>query len=435
MNFLSKTVAHKFRQTQIIVDSELPEFTLGKRSNRYYKAPVDWDKYSYELELAGQGTRENPKKVYKSNCGKVKYFFAGKDKSGKIKIAMHKCNKMGCRVCGLITAHRNAVRMALRILRLKNCGWNKIRFLSMNIDTRLEKFRRLPNESYRIWFNRTEKIVVKDAKESGMIGFYQVFHIDRLKQKSVVDTSDIRRPHEHFHIIGIGKMLDSAEFYLKYGYTYTMQKSTDFRKKSELIYLVSRIAYRLNHCAYFHGKKRSSNAYKCYGLLSNGNSKTLNSETIETPILTEGGNEYIAWDLEKYASSDKPKRVRNKLVILKNRMNQFIEKSGYPLIKDEHEYKNLNSAVYDKNLKVDDSWRSDNRLEYKKDYKNNLILLKEVETILEVQVKGFQKHVISSNMLKKGKDFNTDIFGVSNESITRVHNKFKQLQIKRKELN
>ncbi len=413
-------------------------YSIDDRSNRYLKAVVHWDTYPKNIGLALRGTEHNRDSANLDKCGSLRFFFGSRDKTGEIIVAPYYCHKITCRVCGMNASYRAAERMGLRLLALRGCGWTAIRFLSMNINMKLVKFQFLPDESIFKWKKRVQKIIVSDAKESGLVGFFVILHADRIKEIKYHGkfSYDSRNWSPHFHLIGIGRMLQSDLFFEKYHYNYTMQSSFYFDNKIEISeQLVGRIAYRMNHSSTsFNPSGRLSNSYAGYGLLANCMIKTISEEKIKTPVLSDSGSEYVAININEFIISKQPKRIRNKIAIIERRMNVDIRNTGYPRVKDELDYSYLRKLIFEKGLNIDEKWKLGNPEKIINAFTNNEIILQEIETIRTVQVKGFQPHRISSYELRKDKTPTIYTYVPHNDSVRVVHKRFLEIK-KSKELN
>jgi hypothetical protein len=311
----------------------------------------------------------------------------------------------------------------------------------MNIDMRLEKFQFLPGESVFKWKKRIQNNVVSDAKESGLVGFFVILHSDRIKEINYEGkfSYDSRNFFPHFHLIGIGRMLNEALFKIKYNYTYSMQRSLKFANKKEISeQLVGRIAYRINHSSFtYNPSGRQSNSYAGYGLLANCSIKTISEEKIKTPVINDSGSEYVAKELKDFIISKQPKRIRNKRKVLKLRMNVDIKNTGYPRVKDELDYSYLKKLRFNKSLYIDKLWKLRNPEIIINIYTEKEIILQETEIIQTVQVKGFQPVRISSYELRKDKKPTIFTYKPNNDSIRAVHKRFLELKSIRlsKEIN
>ena len=301
----------------------------------------------------------------------------------------------------------------------------------MNINMDLEQFQFLPDETTFEWKKRVQKIVVLDAKESGMVGFFVILHADRIKEIKYHGkfSYDSRNWSPHFHLIGIGRMLQSNLFFEKYHYNYTMQRSLYFDNKIDMEQLVGRIAYRINHSATtLNPSGRHSNSYAGYGLLANCMIKTISEEKIKTPVVNDFESEYVAKDFNGFISSKQPERIHYKRKIIKHRMKIDIKNTGYPRVKDELDYSYLKKLRFNIQIYIDNRWKLGHPAIIISAYTDKEILLYETETIQVVQVKGFQPHRISSYELRKDKTPSIITYIPNKKSIMAVHERFIELK-------
>lgn len=389
---------------------ENDNYTIDDRSNRYLNAAIDWDsipkQFRNDFGLAIRGTYNNPELPNKDNCGSVRYTFP---KNDEIIFALNNCHKLSCSICGMSTSYRQGKRISIRLLMVNNCGWDSIRFFSLNffnketLEYGNENYFPMKNENFHDYLKRITKFTSKLLKINGMVGFYLIFHATRLKQ--IDDDLEVQIWSPHFHVIGIGMMTNSSIFYNAYGFIYKMQKSIKFNDKNAIKnQLVGRIGYRLNHSAFSYNKSgRQSNSYAGYGFLANNMIKVLESKKIIDKVLDKNGVPVVAKDLTNFISSDKPERIKRKMYDINKRMVIDIKNTGYPRVKDDHDFKKLNRLIFDKKLKIDESWK-DSELEIvTSPYTNEPIYLVDVENIFKVQVKGYPSHIVSTYQLHKNK--------------------------------
>lgn len=400
-------------------------YDLGKRSNRYLNAEIDYSTYPEGIGHACRGSKRKPDSVNKESCGSLKFPFVAMDNIGPVKYASHCCHKASCRICGMETARRNAKRVALNLLKFKNCGFKFLILLSLNVFNKKDKtyakgYEFEPYENLKDWIKKAEKRNSIILKECGMSGFYQIFHSDRLHKIYNANNEfikEVRQWSPHFHIIGIGVMPKSNIFIEKYGFTYRSQKSVHFNNNEQKESLIARIAYRLNHCAFsYNDSGRQTKAYKSYGLMANNMCKTLRSREIKQNIVNENDSPYVAKDIKSFLSSGKPKHIKNRMKLIRNRMAVDITNTGYARVKDDHNYIMLKNKIYvNRHLKLKDGWQYSNPKCIEKPFSKETdkkIYLKEVEYLREVEVKGFRKHIISSNELIKDKMCNKHLIDV-----------------------
>jgi hypothetical protein len=365
---------------------------------------------------------------------------------------------LDCFTSGIPASYRSARRIAHNLLKVSNCGFKVIRFFSMNVynhdlneyakpiisyltksgkeKQKILDFEFYPGMDFPTWVEMCTKYLSEFLKFVGMTGFHVFYHADRLKK---IDGIEMRHFNSHFHVIGIGTLPKSDIFYNEYGFTYTSQKSAYFNNPKDIADLIPRIAYRLNHCAFYKKPSgKNSKAYRSFGVLSNNGCKTLREEKLETHITNDLGSLYVAKDARKWIKSSTPQHIKKEVakLLIEGRKN-FIE-TGYfgKALFDIH---TLTKSRHYNNPRMKEGWRNakmdciENPYIKKDDKK---IYLKEVEFIKEVCVRGinpfteraYESHVISSNDLYLHKDSHKNIFGVSKKRIAEVHKRFNELK-------
>lgn len=388
-------------------------YTAGKRSNRYLKAGVNWSTYPKGVVLACRGTKDNYDDTTTIKCGTVKYVFlpenCKKSDNPIPKYALNRCGKLACNEDGMFIASKRARRLAPNFLAMaKISGNNNLTFLSMNIDMKLDKFKFRKNESFEKWAKRTRNTVAKNAKEAGMHSFSLILHADRIKIRNGYEGIRIfeREWDPHYHLIGFGYIIDSNDFYKKYGYTYRQQKKLDLSKKDDLKDLVARISYRLNHSAFYRSKSgRASDSIVYYGGMSNGKLSCTDEIKLKSDITDDYGNRYVAVEVPKEAMKfETPFKIKMEIKSLKIAMKKAIikqpELNGYYPPEMEKRYNSLKELIFPKNLEMELNFLEKGyKFPYKLSQHTGMeICLYEVETVKRFFHKDYGIYtVVSSN--------------------------------------
>ncbi len=437
------------------------EISIGQRSNRYLDAPVDWGTYPENIVLACRGTQYAYNDFTQANCGTLKrfndksIFFVGEDYSGTPKPMLNRCGKLSCNMDGIHIASKRGKNSALRVLAyLKLTNWNQIKFISFNIkdshtaerlntdkirETReefkerkkkLKIFDFKPDENIYTWLTRTRKIIQKHAIESGLRGNAIIFHSCRLKQ--IGYPVETRRFDPHFHNICVGKIMEQNKFFRKYGYNYTQQKPIDRRNKESLRSLPRRIAYRLNHSAYAFTKNGNSMQSIAYsGGMGYRSLRIGKKEKNFEYLLTETGAKMVAVKLN--ATSEQPSNVKRQL------MKEKVKKGKLARLMNEQSNfsKILNNSIYQKDLKIDESWKEQD-LDFVLNPKTReKMYLVEVEIVKKFIYKN-KTCIVSSNDFKKKKSNYCLVFGnsksntpnkpISDEKKARIDNRANEIK-------
>lgn len=347
---------------------------LKSRSNRYYRANIDWDShpdhFKADIVLALRGTfNEMDSFTDIEKCGKIKGVFIPNDKSD-FKLMKYSCSKLDCHICGGNASKKKADNSSLRVLAFsKLTNYTYIRILSVNIpsDYMFEKkmdekdydfekrskknniFKPKNYEKFRDWLLASRKQVSNDLKESGLEGFALVFHPHRIRKTLGIDE---RYWSPHFHVIGMGYIDDFDTYYKKHGYRYSLPKDKDgkFTDKinknnpKELCELPKRISYLINHSATYLVKLLLSPATTYFGNMSNGKMKQIGKTIQYTEIfLSDTGLPYFLYKPNKYMKSKVPVQVKKYAKASKEALDSF-----YYLMKDlsEWDYKFVYKSTY-----------------------------------------------------------------------------------------
>ncbi len=284
----------------------------------------------------------------------------------------------------------------------------------MNIFNKKEKtygpgFEIGKNETFKDWLKKCEKKLNILLKKCGMIGFYLIFHADRLHQiysDRGVFIKEVRRWSPHFHIIGIGTMPKSNEFYENEGFTYTSQKPIKFNTPDIIESLIPKIAYRLNHCAFsFTYEGRQTRAYKSYGVLANNMGKTYRERKYSQIVVNENKSPYVAKRMNHLLISGTPKHIRTERNKIFCQIVVDYKRTGYINGVLKYKHKRLANMRYaNRGLRFKKGWENEECEIITSEYikgDDKKIYLREVEHLKDVQLKGYPRHIISSNELIK----------------------------------
>ena len=411
--------------TDVVNDkNELISGFKSKRSNKYYRAPINYYSYPDGVEWSSRGNESNRDKPNKKDCGTYRYSLTPLDNKGKPKHAWCRCGKITCHICGFSASVAAGKRIGLKLLYLKDAGgWKSLTFGTLNIynpsthvygATKREKsnidFILHPKMDFEMWAKKAFKNASRVLKEIGFLGFYLIIHADRIYK-----NTDFRDWSPHIHFIGLGKMPAQIPFMDKYNFNYTTFKSIHFHNQKEKEGLTSRIAYYINHAATYsinvvrkNGKteKRNAPIARAFGICANNMSKVIKSDDPELIVCNDLGSPYVAKNLKPWLKSSKPKHARLKLIKKGKSIAKSIKKNDYPGIKgtktnrlsawifnnydkkDAHD--KLSEQIYNKNLKLDPNWVKENPelvLNKYSKYDDKKIYLKYVEHIRVVKVR------------------------------------------------
>jgi hypothetical protein len=468
MRFLiiSDTVSYKGKPYDVLNNEKesnnSDSYILGERSNRYIESDIDWETYPSGIVLALRGTKEHYDDITNHKCGSIKAYFVNEDNKEDIKPYLNRCSQLSCYEDGAYIAYKRAKNVALRVLGYtRTVDWNSIKFGSANLDTNLPKFKFKKNEDFSSWLKRSRKITADDLKKAGLKAFCLIFHADRLKQqynkngKPILDNEG--NPKEkrvfdpHFHFIGCGYLDKSNEFYERFGYTYTTQKSASIYSKKDIQSLANRIGYRLNHSAYYkYDNGCASHSVVYYGEMGYNQLKTfVNNEGKKADlkyteyITDDDGNKYVAVRIDKkYIKSDKPKSIQNKLKSIENEIKNY---SGYLPLELEKRYNQYKDLIYENNLQIDSAWTKEKIEYYLSPHTKEKIYLVRVERlkrfvnantgkVADVSTFEFKEGLIphfehlDDFCSFKNKNRKEIEKSVNQESIDNVHKRFEQLK-------
>lgn len=412
----------------------------GDRTNRYYKAPIDWSTYPKGVYLACRGSQITYESFTSFNCGTVKKTFTGLHTKNDVKKLISSCDKLVCHCCGKHTADKTAVDAGMRLLGYaRTTNFNQIKFFSFNIivpedacqfddetdqDFKARKKKLLfwklrPEEDFESYKKRTQARIAKIAKEAGMKGFYIIMHADRITQ-----IDGCRQWSPHFHVDGVGFLINQKDFMKKYGFNYSQQSHpinvNDKKSKEDLIH---RIAYRKNHSA-FYKSKHFSDSIIYYGEVSYRKFKVVDQKKLITNVVDRSGSPYVAIKIPKKYIRSKPFPViKNKIRTIQNQILLY-KKLGFYVYNHHHfrmgdqvydglkfeyfpqklmdDYQFYKKQVYNYKFKLKSGWRENS--EFEKDKNDEYLYLVEVEKLQKFFNPLTRKYsLVSSNEFKKGK--------------------------------
>jgi len=241
-------------------ESEFIKIYKGKRSNRYYRAPIDYDSFPKGVEFMSRGNRYYHDIPNKDDCSVYIYSYVPMDNKGIPVHVFKHCNKSTCYYCGFFAANKAGLRIARKLLRLKGIpmslanflrinnipltkdnldeyrdsyspqDWRRIKFLSLNFyNSETKKYLKTnwPMEvgvkdnnvdfsypegmTFDTWFEKVQKNAAVLLKNEGFPGFTTILHVDRINE-----ISGKREWSCHMHCFGLGYLPNINDFMKKY---------------------------------------------------------------------------------------------------------------------------------------------------------------------------------------------------------------------------